>query len=70
MPSSTQTSRKRTGWLVIAGLAVLTGVEFWLSSAVRPALPYLTFIALVKAGLIIYYFMHVAQVWTQESPHQ
>lgn len=70
MTSSTQRDRKRTGWLVIAGLAALTAVEFWLSSAVRPALPYLTFVALVKAGMIVYYFMHVSQVWKQEEPHQ
>jgi heme/copper-type cytochrome/quinol oxidase subunit 4 len=55
--------------MVIAGLAALTAVEFWLSSAIQSALPYLTFIALVKAGLIVYYFMHVSQVWKQE-PHE
>lgn len=70
MTSSTQTDRKRIGWLVIAGLAALTVVEFWLSSAVRPALPYLIVVAIVKAGLIIYYFMHVSQIWKQEQPHK
>lgn len=65
----TQASRKRIGWLVISALAVLTAVEFWLSSAIQPALPYLTVTAIVKAGLIIYYFMHLSQLWKQEGPH-
>ncbi|MEW6240795.1 MAG: cytochrome C oxidase subunit IV family protein [Chloroflexota bacterium] len=69
MTSSTQRDRKRTGWLVIAGLAALTAAEFWLSSVVRPALPYLAFTALLKAALIIYYFMRISQLWAREDQH-
>ncbi len=53
------------GLLVIIGLAVLTIIEFFVPIGLEkwPALPVLTFIALLKAALIIWYFMHVAQIW-------
>ncbi len=53
----------RLGWVVLVGLALLTVAEFgiviWLGSGV---LPYLAVIALFKAGLILYYFMHIGQL--------
>lgn len=69
MTSSNQETQKRIGWLSFFGLAALTVVEFWLSSAIQSALPYLTFIAIIKAILIIYYFMRVSQLWAREDQH-
>ncbi len=63
MSEHNPSDRKRIGWIVILLLAVLTGLEFWLSFSVRPVLPYLVLTAIAKAGLILYYFMHVNQLW-------
>lgn len=57
----------RTGWVVIGLLAGLTALEFWLSTAVSSALTFLVFTAVAKAALIVYYFMHLAQVWRSEG---
>lgn len=78
------------GWKVIAGLAVLTLLEFWAASVAQGPLPYpvlfaplapitwlsiwisrspvafLAALAAVKAALILYYFMHVSQLWGGE----
>lgn len=53
----------RIGWIVIAALAALTGLEFWLSTAVDSALGFLVLTAIAKAALIVRYFMHLGQVW-------
>lgn len=61
-------ARLRLGWIVITALAVLTALEYWIAISIHStALPYLAMIALVKAGLIIQYFMHVAQLWRGEE---
>lgn len=61
-------SKLRLGWIVIGALAVLTVVEYWIAISVHStALPYLTVIAVIKAGLIIQYFMHVAQLWRADE---
>jgi len=56
----------REGILTFIGLAVLTAIEFaasvWLGSLV---LLFIT--ALLKAALIIQYFMNVSRVWKQEG---
>ncbi len=62
--------RMRTGWIVIAVLAALTGLEFWLSTAVDSALTYLVFTSLAKAALIVIYFMHLAQIWRADEGHE
>lgn len=59
--------QRRAGFIVIIVLAVFTAVEFWISNAMASPLPYLAVIALIKAGLIVYYFMHVAQIRRKEA---
>ncbi len=59
----------RRGWWVFAALIVLTVVEFGLllvdmSTGLFRVL--LVVINLVDAWLIIYYFMHIAQLWRGE----
>lgn len=56
----------RTGIVVFVVLAVLTAVEFYLAS-VSGTVAGLFIIALVKAALIIRYFMHVNRLWAEES---
>ena len=47
-------------------LAVLTGVEYAVSQTLNSMI-LLFLIALVKAGLIVNYFMHVYRLWREES---
>lgn len=44
-------------------LAPITWASIWIS---RNSIPFLAVIAFVKAGLILYYFMHVSQLWSRE----
>ncbi len=61
-------AKLRLGWMVIAGLGVLTAVEYWIAVSVHSSpLPYLTIVALIKAWLILQYFMHVRQLWGEEE---
>ncbi len=60
----------RLGLLVILGLAVLTVVEYEVAVKLHSnVLLYLMIIALVKAWLIVQYFMHVSQLWHEEGGH-
>jgi cytochrome c oxidase subunit IV len=63
MENTERSERMKTGWWVFLGLAVVTAIEIWLGSSVQGTLGYLTVTSLVKAGLIVYYFMHVTQAW-------
>jgi hypothetical protein len=47
-------------------LAPITWIAIWAS---RSPLPFLAVLALAKGGLILYYFMHVAQVWRGGEEH-
>ena len=48
-------------------LALLTLGEFFIAiNLENPAVP-LMIVALIKAGLIIYYFMHVYRLWREEE---
>ena len=53
----------RIGWLVFLALAILTVVEFIVAITVDSNLPILVVFALLKAGLIAYYFMHLLKLW-------
>lgn len=62
----------RRGVIVLVGLAVLTGVEFWIAVGGLPAtLPLLAVIALGKTALIAEYYMHLHYVFqtTDEGGH-
>ena len=66
-PTSGMTRALRTGWIVFLVLAVLTAVEFLVAVTVTTNLPALLVMALMKAGLIMYYFMHLLRVWREEE---
>jgi len=53
----------RIGWVVFAVLAVLTAVEYVIAVEMSKNIPILIGIAIVKAALIINYFMHIARMW-------
>lgn len=56
----------RTTLIVLIALAALTAVEYWVSSLETPAVA-LLIISLIKASLILYYFMAVGQLWSEEK---
>jgi len=56
----------RTGIIVFLILAALTAGEFYLAS-ISGAAAGLFIIALIKAALIIRYFMHVNRLWAEEG---
>jgi cytochrome c oxidase subunit 4 len=59
----------RQGIYVFIGLAVLTALEFVIASVLAGSVVFLFVIALVKAGLIIQYYMHLERVWSEEEAH-
>lgn len=60
-------AQRRGLWVWIL-LIVLTVLEFILMVARLPGMiAYLLIINLIDAGLIAYYYMHIAQLWRQEE---
>jgi heme/copper-type cytochrome/quinol oxidase subunit 4 len=59
----------RRGFLVFVGLAALTALEFWVATAAGGSVAFLFLIALVKAGVIVQYYMHLESVWSEEGAH-
>ena len=55
----------RIGWVVITALMVLTAIEFAAAMAFEGILLIgaLSLVALIKAQLIVNYFMHFHQLW-------
>jgi caa(3)-type oxidase subunit IV len=53
--------------VVFIALAILTVVEFAVSQALDGAAIPLFIIALLKAGLIVQFFMHIYRLWREES---
>lgn len=62
------TQALRRGFWVWVALIVLTILEYILMVLRMPGLiAYLLIINLLDAGLIVYYYMHIAQLWRQEE---
>lgn len=67
MNEETKKREYSQGIYIFLVLAVLTIGEFVIAlNLANPAVP-LFIIALLKAGLIINYFMHVYRLWREES---
>ena len=62
MNEQSKSAANRTGVVVIVVLAVLTAAEFIVGTATNGSLVPLAIIALIKAALIIQYFMHAPRV--------
>ena len=56
----------RTTLFVLLGLAALTAIEFWVSQLETPSVA-LIIISLLKASMILYYFMAVNDLWSGEN---
>jgi cytochrome c oxidase subunit 4 len=59
----------RLGILIFIALAILTGLEFLVAAGGSGSMVLLFLIALVKAGLIIQYYMHLRSVLGGEEAH-
>jgi len=57
------------GVVIFIILAVLTGFEFILAQ-VESATLFLVLVALAKAGLVLWFFMHLARVFKSEGGHE
>ena len=71
MENNNSNSKRREllqGVFVFLGLAALTAVEFLLAISGIPAF-FLWIIALVKAGLVVWFFMHIKRVFSDEGGH-
>ena len=59
--------KRRLGIWVITVLGLLTALEFWVAVTITTGLlGILSIIVLVKAALIVEYFMHYSQLWHRE----
>ena len=58
MELGNQTDILRRGLVIFIFLAVLTGLEFFIAIAIG-AIPLLIAVAIIKVGLVLYYYMHV-----------
>jgi heme/copper-type cytochrome/quinol oxidase subunit 4 len=65
--SEAKTSAQRTGLYVFVALLVLTIVEAVVGGLETPSTVLLLILALIKAALIVYFFMHVYRLWREES---
>ena len=59
----------RQGIMVFVGLAILTIAEFFVSAATDGSATFLLIIALLKAGIIANFFMHIYRLWRTEEDH-
>ena len=63
----TKKAENRRTIIIFVILAILTGVEFWLAlNLASPAVP-LIIVALLKAALIVQYFMHIYRLRREEE---
>lgn len=58
----------KRGVLVFIGLAVLTVIEYFLGVYEAAAI-FLWIVAILKAGLVLVYFMHIGRVFRSEGEH-
>jgi cytochrome c oxidase subunit IV len=57
----------RLGIITAVILAVFTALEYWVSVGLNGSAVWLFIIALIKAGVIVQNFMHIARLWREES---
>jgi cytochrome c oxidase subunit 4 len=64
-PTRKMNALKR-GVVIFAVLAVLTLIEYFIATLEGPAV-FLWIIALAKAGLVLWFFMHLPRVFSQDE---
>jgi len=63
-----ETSIYRTGYFVAIVLAIVTVVEFYIALTFNN-FAIMMLLGLVKAYLVVNYFMHVKNLWSEEESH-
>jgi cytochrome c oxidase subunit 4 len=63
-----KTSELRRGLLVFLALAVLTAIEYIIGTNEAPTI-FLWVIAILKASLVLVYFMHITRLSGSEGGH-
>ena len=63
---SRRSAAYRQGLVVLAGLAILTGVEYVVGVTLS-SVALLLVLGLIKAALIAQYFMHIYRIWSEEA---
>lgn len=58
----------REGIVVAIALAVLTLLEYFVAITINWA-SLLMILAILKAALVVYYFMHISALWSDEGGH-
>lgn len=66
MEHSNKSAAFSLGLTIFIFLAVLTGLEFFVAIALD-AVPILVAIALVKGGLVLYYYMHISKLGAKDD---
>jgi heme/copper-type cytochrome/quinol oxidase subunit 4 len=67
--SETKSQELRRGVVIFIALAVLTGLEYILAISGSPTI-LLWVLLLAKAGLVLYYFMHISRAFSDEGGHE
>lgn len=67
--TSSRPDELRRGVLVFVFLAILTAIEYFIGTHELPVI-LLWIIALMKAGLVIWYFMHLKRAFREEGEHE
>ena len=67
-PSDSKQQELTIGIGVFAVLAILTAIEYFLGTVSAPA-GLLWILALMKAGLVVWYFMHLKRAFVDEGGH-
>lgn len=65
---ASNSSELRRGVIVFLALAVLTIIEYYLGTHAAPAI-FLWITALVKGGIVLWYFMHLKRAFSEEGGH-
>jgi hypothetical protein len=70
MSEHSTTKRKsgiyREGVIVAIGLAILTGVEFYIALSLN-SFAIMMILGVLKAILVVNYFMHIRSLWSEDG---
>ncbi len=74
MAQQTKTPQKKSGYfiqgyVVALILAALTGIEYWVAISPWNSAIWLFILAIIKAALVVNYFMHISSLWKTEEGH-
>jgi cytochrome c oxidase subunit IV len=57
------------GIAVLIALGILTGIEYYFGTQDSPSVILLSVLALIKAAIIVNYYMNISRLWSTEDHH-